>query len=529
MIEDRRLGRRAPFQFIKASKRTTILLAIATAISGVVPFLPSATARATGTASVVVNDQKSLGAVNRNLFGTNYPIFMLGRHVSLTARQPWPTVTSAALTLGLRFVRMAPAVNLQACGGTDCTYHWWSTVPGAPEYSNDHHGWQLMPDEWVQNVTQITGGTGVPMPIVNVEAGTAAEAQDWVAYMNGSTSSLQVLSDGTTVGRWAGLRAANGHPTPYGIHYWEIGNEEYGLHPCTTWSSKNGAGCVNHNPPECVGLKDDALYGCLVRVFGRLMKQVDSSIAVVAGYMGQAGDFAPVKSRAGAYVDAIDIHQYAEAKIDPYGTTFDTDGQSAQYPISVTTQKNMQVVTFTLWIASNAQAHVDAYLDSAALPVEQFTVYQSGDFPIPYTVKKKEVVAGDHSHTLRIVACSASSVNFYSKRCESDGGHPLIQVRDLTQTIGDVYPHQMTVNRTCFSGVSGLQNLNGPTPTTLVDTRVSTTVGSTGDSIDPGAPWRIAANDDFPVTFAAAAPRIFSKGFGEWPGKLAGYRCGSVR
>ncbi|MBP6965745.1 MAG: hypothetical protein KBC96_15230, partial [Armatimonadetes bacterium] len=43
------------------------------------------------------------------------------------------------------------------------------------------------------------------------------EAAQWVEYCNGSAD--------TEYGR---LRAANGHPEPYGVRYWEIGNELWG-------------------------------------------------------------------------------------------------------------------------------------------------------------------------------------------------------------------------------------------------------------------------------------------------------------
>lgn len=56
-----------------------------------------------------------------------------------------------------------------------------------------------------------------PMICVNAGDGTAEEAADWVEYCNGSIN--------TPMGR---QRAANGHPKPYGVRYWEIGNELYG-------------------------------------------------------------------------------------------------------------------------------------------------------------------------------------------------------------------------------------------------------------------------------------------------------------
>ncbi len=56
-----------------------------------------------------------------------------------------------------------------------------------------------------------------PMICVNAGNGTAEEAAAWVEYCNGSGE--------TPMGR---LRAANGHPEPYGVKYWEVGNEVWG-------------------------------------------------------------------------------------------------------------------------------------------------------------------------------------------------------------------------------------------------------------------------------------------------------------
>ena len=58
-----------------------------------------------------------------------------------------------------------------------------------------------------------------PSITVNVEGrgATPEEAAAWVEYCNGPATS--------TYGK---MRAANGHPEPYGVQYWEIGNEIWG-------------------------------------------------------------------------------------------------------------------------------------------------------------------------------------------------------------------------------------------------------------------------------------------------------------
>ena len=52
---------------------------------------------------------------------------------------------------------------------------------------------------------------------MNAGLGDANSAGEEVEYLNGPATS-----------EWGAKRAANGHPQPYGIKYWNIGNEPYG-------------------------------------------------------------------------------------------------------------------------------------------------------------------------------------------------------------------------------------------------------------------------------------------------------------
>jgi len=82
------------------------------------------------------------------------------------------------------------------------------------------HAWDAMQtndigmDEWMELCRLI--GT-VPYVTVNAGLGDANSAAEEVEYLNGPASTY-----------WGGLRAKNGHPAPYGIKYWDIGNEPYG-------------------------------------------------------------------------------------------------------------------------------------------------------------------------------------------------------------------------------------------------------------------------------------------------------------
>jgi alpha-N-arabinofuranosidase len=69
-------------------------------------------------------------------------------------------------------------------------------------------------DEWLE-LTRLLGVE--PYVTVNAGLGDANSAAEEVEYLNGPASS-----------EWGSKRAANGHPQPYGVKFWNIGNEPYG-------------------------------------------------------------------------------------------------------------------------------------------------------------------------------------------------------------------------------------------------------------------------------------------------------------
>lgn len=82
------------------------------------------------------------------------------------------------------------------------------------------HAWSAMQpndlgmDEWM-TLTRILGVE--PYVTVNAGLGDANSAAEEVEYLNGPATS-----------EWGAKRAANGHPEPYGVKFWNIGNEPYG-------------------------------------------------------------------------------------------------------------------------------------------------------------------------------------------------------------------------------------------------------------------------------------------------------------
>ncbi|GHO83955.1 alpha-N-arabinofuranosidase [Dictyobacter formicarum] len=89
-----------------------------------------------------------------------------------------------------------------------------------------------------------------PYICVNMGTGTMDEARSWVEYCNGTGDTY-----------WANLRRQNGHPEPYNVKYWGLGNEMYG-----SWQ---------------IGRLSAEDYVKKAREFAKVMKWTDPSIQLV--------------------------------------------------------------------------------------------------------------------------------------------------------------------------------------------------------------------------------------------------------
>jgi alpha-N-arabinofuranosidase len=99
------------------------------------------------------------------------------------------------------------------------TFEWTDTI-GDPDKRKPFHAWGgLQPvgaglEEVVQLIQAVKAE---PLICVRYEKKSPKDAADEVEYFNGSVD--------TPMGA---LRAKNGHPKPYGIKYWQVGNERWG-------------------------------------------------------------------------------------------------------------------------------------------------------------------------------------------------------------------------------------------------------------------------------------------------------------
>ncbi len=118
-----------------------------------------------------------------------------------------------------------------------------------------------------------------PYVVVNTGNGTAQEAAELVQYCNGSSS--------TTYGA---LRTQNGHPEPYNVKLWGIGNEMYG-----NWQ---------------IGHVDAETYARRHIEFAKAMSAGDPTLTLVAVGEGNPRWDEPMFRIAGEHFDLYSYHHY---------------------------------------------------------------------------------------------------------------------------------------------------------------------------------------------------------------------------
>ena len=113
----------------------------------------------------------------------------------------------------------------------------------------------------------------------NAGSGTPEEMSDWVEYCNEPS-----------LGRWAKLRAQNGHPAPWRVKFWSIGNENY----------TGGE----------IGAKRVGEWGHYVRETAKMIRRVDPTVQLLAAAVPDVDWNLALLREAGDLIDWISIHGY---------------------------------------------------------------------------------------------------------------------------------------------------------------------------------------------------------------------------
>lgn len=123
----------------------------------------------------------------------------------------------------IKFLRQAGITLIRWPGGNFASQYHWKDGIGPVEYRpvRLNAAWNIPEynrvgtDEFLK-FCELVGAE--PLIVINAGwNGTVKEAAEWVEYLNGDIN--------TTYGK---LRAEYGHPEPYNVTFWELGNELYG-------------------------------------------------------------------------------------------------------------------------------------------------------------------------------------------------------------------------------------------------------------------------------------------------------------
>ena len=199
---------------------------------------------------------------------------------------PGDAVDAVRADVFQRLKALHPAFIRWPGGNVAQDYHWmwgiglreqrttWVNLSWANELEPGDFG----TDEFVR-LCQNLGSE--PSITVNVEGrgATVEEAAAWVEYANGASTS-----------KYGAMRAANGHPEPFHVKYWEIGNEIWG-----DWVR---------------GHSDAETYARNYNHYAAAMRAIDPSIHLIAVGDNNMNWNRTVLRLAGSNINYLAIHHY---------------------------------------------------------------------------------------------------------------------------------------------------------------------------------------------------------------------------
>ena len=191
---------------------------------------------------------------------------------------------------------LKPAFIRWPGGNVAQDYRWmWGIGPRDERVTWSNLSWKNEPepgDFGTEEFVAFARAVGAePSITVNVEGrgATVEEAAAWVEYCNGPATS-----------RYGAMRAANGHPAPLNVRFWEVGNEIWG-----DWVR-------GHSNAET--------YARNYNRYAQAMRAVDPSIKLIAVGDNDMNWNRTLLRAAGSKIDYLAIHHYygrREAGNDP--------------------------------------------------------------------------------------------------------------------------------------------------------------------------------------------------------------------
>ena len=182
------------------------------------------------------------------------------------------------------------------------TYHWQDGVgPVEQRTTKPNYAWGAVEpntfgtDEFIA-LCRAVGCD--PMICVNAGSGSPQEAARWIEYCNGPASSPM-----------GSLRAANGHPEPFHVRHWEVGNELWGNWQMY-WTTASGYvdRFKNFSPAMLDADRTIKLYACgAPAMSGKVWN--DTLIAGVGASLGTITDHPLIGGGVPSSTEPLDVYR----------------------------------------------------------------------------------------------------------------------------------------------------------------------------------------------------------------------------
>jgi alpha-N-arabinofuranosidase len=210
-----------------------------------------------------------------------------------------------------------------------------------------------------------------PLICVNDGSGTPEEAAEWVEYCNGGLD--------TPMGK---LRAANGQAEPYGVKYWEIGNEVWG-----PWQ-------VGH----CTAEQFADRY---VR-FAQAMKAIDPEIKLLACGDDKLNWNQILLERAAEHMDYLTLHLY-------HG--YNRFGMNDRTPKE---ERYKAILSYPEWTRESVRAVRELFNSDSRYAHLKLAITEYNTMYYPNTIRK----GLPKEHTLEAAAANAANLNEFIRNSD---------------------------------------------------------------------------------------------------------------
>ena len=194
--------------------------------------------------TIVVHTRQPTATVWPTLMGANHHYNNNGYHL-------WDPAADAAVPAVVEATRRAGVESVRFPGGTVANlYDWKRAIGDERSCQLDGRGTQASGFPAVPGATAwgtdeymefLAATDARPLLMVPFVTETPRDAAAWVEYMNAPAANPGNPAGGVD---WADVRAANGHPAPYGVRRWEIGNEQHHA-PSRYWMSPDDSVAVH--------------------------------------------------------------------------------------------------------------------------------------------------------------------------------------------------------------------------------------------------------------------------------------------